>query len=264
MNRKKILIPIIIFTVLIIIVVILLNTGTRYKKLSVNQSKWDSIINSRSENNNLTLESIKFNDYKLIIDESNSILYYSVVNDNRTKYNPDVSFSTAEEKVKLAILKDEITSEKITGNYVFKLIIYNNSQYHIYKLICIDFPILNISYNEKDQERLKNIQVDMYLFNNLSSAINRITRSRGKLDILEDEEYKLSLNMMSPGKNKRKNNISLLNMSQNNEYMLYLANNGTSSENGQHVELFINNKYVGLYLLVDNMRNKIPGDVTHE
>lgn len=255
MSRKKILIPIIIFTAIIILLIIMLTPNTSYNKISINKNKWDSIKSSRMENDSLLLESIKFNDYNLIIDEDKNTVYYSLVNDNKTKYNPDVSFIASDENAKLAILSDEITNEKLENNYEFKIIIYNKSNYHIYNLICMDLPILNITFDYKQNQKEKNIQAQMYLFNNLSNTPNRITKSRCKLDIMEDGEYKLSLTMFSPGKNKRKNNLSLFNMKPEDEYMLYPIDNVENMEkiiDNYNVELFINNKYIGLYTIKGN------------
>ena len=264
MNRKKILIPIIILTVIIILLVIFINPSTRYNKISINEKKWNNIINARTENTNIVLEDIEFNDFNLIIDESNSTLYYSLIEENQTKYNPKVSYKTEEKNIKIAILSDEITDEKIQNNHEFSLIIYNNSEYHIYKLICTSFPILNITYKEDNQTKHKNIPVDIYLFNNLSNTNNRITKSAGRLRIstnneTEEKEYTFSLVMFSPGKNQRDNRISLFNMNPRSKYKLSVIDNNSEKSgvenskekesNKNKVELFINNKYTGLYLL---------------
>ena len=63
----------------------MLNPSNKYSKLSINESKWNSIKQTRIENKNMILEDIVFNDYKLIIDEKNEILYYSLVNDSQNK-----------------------------------------------------------------------------------------------------------------------------------------------------------------------------------
>ena len=60
MSRKKILIPVIVFTAIIIILILILNPSHKYKNLSLNESKWNSIKESRIENKNLVLEDIKF------------------------------------------------------------------------------------------------------------------------------------------------------------------------------------------------------------
>ena len=258
MSKKKMLIPVIFFTSLIVIIIIVLNPSHKYNKLIVSESKWNSIKKARIENKNLVIESIEFNDYKLIIDEKNSILYYSVVNDSKNKYNPIVSYSSNNKNIKLAVLSDEITDEKVKNNYQFKIMIYNEKEYHIYDLQCTDLPILNISYNQDDEINQKNIPMEMYLFDNLSNIPNKITISSGKIKMNEGK-YIFSLHMLTPGKNKRDNRISILNMRPNSEFILTKVNNTLDNlqeqnniniENKKHrVELFLNSEYKGIYYL---------------
>ena len=150
MNKSKILIPIIVFFIVLTILIIVLNPIHKYNRLFVSESKWNSIQESRIENRDLVLDDIKFNDYKLIIDEQNNTIYYSVINDSKNQYNPNVSYSTNSKNVKLVILSDEITDQKVKNNYQFKIMIYNEKEYHIYNLICTDLPIINISYNKDE------------------------------------------------------------------------------------------------------------------
>ena len=253
-NRMKIIIPVIVFTAIIIILIIMLNPSHEYNKLIVSESKWNSIIESRTENNKLTLEDIKFNDYKLIIDEKNNTLYYSLVNDSQNKYNPNVSYRLNNKNVKLAILSEEITDEKVKNNYQFKVMIYDEKEYHIYNLKCTDLPILNISYDKNEEIKQKNIPMEMYLFDNLSNLSNRITISSGNLKVNEDK-YTFSLHMLTPGKNKRDNKLSILNMKPNSEYTLTKLDNSQlqediiNVENKKHrVELFLNSEYKGVYI----------------
>lgn len=259
MSRKKILIPIIILTVLIIVIIILLNRSTRYNKLSINDNKWETIKSARSENKRLVLEDIEFNGYNLIIDEKNNNLYYSLVNDNKTKYNPNVSFKASDKKAKLAILSDEITVEKVKENHSFKLMLYNDSEYHVYNLVCTDLPILNISYKENAENKQKNIPMEMYLFDNLTDKPNRITISSGKLK-KNSNNYTFSLDVMTPGKNIRENRISILNMKPSSEYILKKTNSEEEEtqidmqNTSQRVEFFINNEYIGIYELEHNIR----------
>ena len=254
-NRMKIIIPVVIFTAIIIILIIMLNLSHEYNKLIVSESKWNSIIESRTENNKLALEDIKFNDYKLIIDEKNNTLYYSLVNDSQNKYNPNVSYRLNNKNVKLAILSEEITDEKVKNNYQFKVMIYDEKEYHIYNLKCTDLPILDISYDKNEEVKQKNIPMEMYLFDNLSNLSNRITISIGNLKVNEDK-YTFSLHMLTPGKNKRDNKLSILNMKPNSEYSLTKLDNSQlqediiNVENKKHrVELLLNSEYKGVYSL---------------
>lgn len=248
MNRNKILITIIIFTAIIIFLLIVLSPNTRYKKISISESKWNSIKNSRNENQNLVLEDIKFNDYSLIIDKNSRTLYYSLVNDSKSEYNPNVSYSTKNRNVKLAILSDEITDEKVKSNYKFKIMVYNNEEYNIYDLIYTDLPIVNIKYNENIENKQKNIPMEIYVFNNLANTPNRITISKGKLKINEGGNYTFSLDMITPGNNIRDNKISILNMKPNSHYILTTEESKDANKNHK-VELFINNEYKGIYYL---------------
>lgn len=247
MKRLKIFIPIVILTAVIIILILVFNRSIRYNNLIVSEIKWNSIISTRSENSNLILEDIEFNDYNLIIDESTSTLYYSIINDSQNKYNPNVSFKAAD-NVKTAILSEEITDEKVQNNYEFKIMIYNDTEYHIYKLVCTNYPILNINYKEKVKDN-KSTHVEVYLFDNISDIPRRIMISSGKIKV-NDTGYAFSLNMTTPGKNIRKNKISLFNMKPDSEYVLSEASGETSKTHDSHyVELFINDEHKGVYVL---------------
>lgn len=247
MNKNKILIPIIgvIAIIIIVIMIIVLSPNNRFKAISIGIDKWNSIKSSRTENVNLKLNDIKFDDHKLIIDENNNTIYYSVINNNKNKYNPIVSYATDFDNVKIAFLSDEITDEKVKSGYEFKLMIYNDKDYHIYNLICTDFPILNIRYDKANVNDEKAIPMEMYLFNNLTNMPNKITISGGKFKI-NDNSYTFSLHMITPGKNKRDYAISILNMKPKSEYTLAEVN--AEADNVNHkVMLFLNNEYKGVY-----------------
>ena len=253
MSRRKIIIPVIVFTVVIIFLIIAFNPNYKYNKLIVSESKWNDIKESRLENKNLVLKDIKFNDYKLIIDEKNNMLYYSLVNDSQNKYNPKVEYATNGKNAKMVILSDEITDEKIDSNHQFEMMIYDEREYHVYNLKCTKIPILNISFNKNQYIKEKNIPMEMYLFDNLSNIPNKITISSGKLK-LNDDSYIFSLHMLTPGKNRRDNKLSILNMKPNSEYILTKLDesqmdNKNVDNKKQIVELFLNNEYIGVYSL---------------
>ena len=256
MKKIKELIPIVVLTVIILVLIILLNPNSgRYEKLMVKEDKWSSIIEQRSENDELVLENIKFNDYSLIIDEEKDTVYYSLVNESKTKYNPKVSFEASSKGTKLVALESEITDEKIHSNYEFQMMIYDSKEYHIYRLVCTDFPILSISYQEEvvGKSKEKNIPIDIYLFNNLENASKRVTKSNGKLDIIQnaegESEYRFELFMQSPGRNRRDNPVSVFNMDPHNAYILKQSNVDEEPGRSYKVEVFINNEYQGQYSL---------------
>ena len=257
MSKKKILISLITFTAIIAFLIFMINMSHKYNGLIITEDKWNTIKESRTENVNLILESIEFNGYKLIIDEKNNTLYYSLINESNSKYNPNVSYTTNSNNVKLVVLLDEITDEKVKSNQQFQMMIYDENDYHIYNLKCTDFPILNISYDENEKDKQKNISMKMYLLDNLSDIPNKVIISDGKFKINEDN-YIFSLHMLTPGKNKRNHKISILNMKPHSEYILKPINDVVENEN-HRVELFLNNEYKGVYSL-GYIEEKIPND----
>ena len=183
------------------------------------------------------------------------IVYYHLINENSNKYNPTINFDS--KYLDIAILSDDITNEKIRDNHEFKLIIYNDKEYHIYNLICKDLPIINISYMKKNKKN--NIPIEIYLFDNLKNNSHRVTISGGRLNITDTGDYNFSLILKSPGRNERENPVSLFNMEPRSEYILSPTNtnnialskeiNEEDIKENYLVELFINNEYVGLYSL---------------
>ena len=256
MSRRKIFLSVSIFTAVVIILIIGLNPIHKYNKYFISESKWNSIKDARTENKNLVLEYIEFNDYRLIVDSNNSTVYYSLVNDSKNRYNPNVKYSANYKNAKLVILSNEITDEKVKSDYKFKIMLYTDKEYHIYNLKCTDLPMVNIRYNEDIGNNKKSIPMEIYVFNNLSNTTNKITISNGKFKINKDN-YTFSLHMITPGKNIRDNKISILNMKPNSDYILTAVTNNeelntpTSSKESknQRVEFFINNEYKGMYVL---------------
>ena len=250
MNKNKILIIICAFTSIILIALLIIFKTKNYNSLSISKDKWDSIVNNRNEDLNLKIDNINFNEYELIIDESKSIIYYSIISDSNNSYNPSVKYKS-NNNTKIAILKDELSEEKI-GNYEFKIMIYNDKSYHIYSLICTKFSTLSINYNMNKENRKNNIPINIYLFDNLEDSNNRITRSDGRMNVERNDNYMLHLELLSPGKNVRDNVISIMGMEASSRYILTKINaledsNNTRYEDNHIIELFIDNTYMGLY-----------------
>ena len=286
MSRKKLLILIIFITIVIGIIIAFMNYSTKFKKLQIDQTKWEEIISKRKENDDAKIEKIEFNGYSLIIDEEADKIYYSLINESSNKYSPDVDFETSSEEYSLAILEDPITDAKIKESHEFKLMIYNNEYYHVYSLICTDLPMLNITFdkmvqrpkqagdkllNEKTSQTSANNEIQstnnvqkgekgpmrMWLFNNQSNSTNRVTISEGKMKKNKDSDsYNISLEYLTLGNNIRENEISILNMEPSSKYLLNTLENEASDEeigennaNPNVVNLFVNNRYKGVYTI---------------
>ena len=241
-NKKIILGVVLLFTLILLVVFLILNIKPRLHKYIVSDSKWNTIITDREESASLTLNTILFNDYSLIIDPSDNTIYYSFV-DQSKKYDPLISY-TASSKVKLAI-KEKITKD----NQELELVIYNDQYYHIYTLIVTDLPMIDVTTSDSND-------VSLYIFDNHIDAIQRVVKTKGKFrTISEGEKYSLSLIKESLGHNKRDNELSLFGMSKSHEYIL---NHDSNSE--KMTLLFVNDEYLGVFSIQGRERR----DVIHE
>ena len=190
--------------------------------------------------------------HKLMID--GNTLYYSLIKDSKYSFNPKVSYVANRENVKLAILKDEITIEKVNNDYQFKVMIYDEKEYNTYTLKCTTLSILNINYSEEIGQ--KDIPMEIYLFDNMAHIPNKITISGGRVKA-SDSDIFFSLHILTPGKNRRESPKSILNMRPSKEYVLTPINGEVEEEvgMGRQVELFLNNKYKGRYIIESNEKN---------
>ena len=219
MNKKWLYIGIISFTLVLILIILLIKPRSRYDKYIISSNKWNDIISNKNSGN-IKLDSIKFNDYNLLIDEDNSNIYYSIV-DSNSKYNPLVSYKN--NKYKIAF------NNKLTEEGSIQVLVYNDKNYQIYNLIVTNMPILNVTYNE-DKINKRKIPVDVYLFDNDVGTSNKVLKSKGDLSIIND--------------------ISIFGMDKHNEYVLKV-----SKTSDKYINLFINNKYVGKCSLKHLERN---------
>lgn len=124
--------------------------------------------------------------------------------------------------------------------------VYSDKEYKIYSLICTDMPMLNIISPDEEKGF-----ATIFLMDNLTNKPNKITISDAKINKDEEDNYMISFEMRTPGKNIRKNKVSLFNMPPESDYILEVSKTERSSIN---VELFTNNKYVGKYTLKPMLR----------
>ena len=252
MNKKILLTIILIITIFIIIIIFMTNKGNNYNKLVISNDKWQNIIKERKINSNLKIDSITFNYNSLLIDEDNSIIYYSVV-DTSNKYNPYVSYTLNNKKIKMAF-NNTLSDDLLEDNSSLKVIIYDDSTYHIYNLVLTKYPLLNINY--KDENIKNKVDVELELFDNYINSTKRLIKSNGKLKIINDNEYRFSLKKESLGKNQRNNYISIFGMEKQKEYILKKTNLN-SQDNEKYVRFFINNKYIGLFSIEPNKERSV-------
>ncbi len=239
MTRKKLLIIILVLTLLSTGTILLLKSNTKYNKLVITEDKWNSIINTRNINTSISFENLEFNDYNLLIDNENSIIYYSIV-DSSKKYNPSIKYLT-NKKVHIAI-NSNITDDKLEDSSALKIMLYTAKEYRIYSLVLTKYPILNINYSN---DNMKDVMIE--IFDNDPSSPQRVIKSQGRFKRLDSKTYSFELFKESLGNNKRKNHISIFGMEKRDEYLIKKVEQ--INNNDKYALVFINNKNIGLYSL---------------
>ena len=61
MNKKWLFGIILVLTVLAIVVILLLTASIKYKKLTISEDKWNSIVSNKNMSTSISLKKIKFN-----------------------------------------------------------------------------------------------------------------------------------------------------------------------------------------------------------
>ena len=270
----KRLIEVLILTIIILVLAILLGplSKMKYDNLVIDEETWENIINERNYVEISFINNLKFNNYNLILD--NDTYYYSV-----TSYKPKIDYHS-NNNVKVAF-KKYITDELIKNNETLEMLVYTDTEYNIIKIKCTTLPTLSITYNDEVTKE-EYINMNLSLFDNSKGLIDRLVTSDGLI------KYRGASTMVYPKKGYRinlreddkPNHVSLLGLRKDDDYILYAAyndpekirnvfstklwyetryNNLFNLSNGmeyKYVELFINNKYKGLYALGYPIDNK--------
>ena len=273
---KKIVLLLVFITSFIFLLYLFLSPGSTYNDFVLSQRKIDNLIVSKKKIEDNVVKNMRFNNYDLFYDDSTNTFYYSLIEKRGNAYNPTISYDV-KKQYKLAINK-KITDKVIKENESIQLIFYNNNNYIIYNLKCTTLPLININ-TEKNIGR-EDVKMSVSLFDNRKSSTRRTVLSDGLIhvrgkssSVRPKKSYKISLTNESLGNHKRKNNISLLGMRADDDWILYAPyndqekirnvfasklwydisdNNSFNTKFGyqyKYVELFINNKYHGLYAL---------------
>lgn len=280
MNKEKL--GILVALVSTIILFCLLFSAPNYNDKIIDDTKWNQIIKNREATTDNLINTISFNDYNLFFDTTTQSWYYSLIEGNKSSYNPSIKIKGNTQKIQIAFLNEKITDEIIKNNRAISFMVYSDTHYRVYSLNCTTLPLMNITYNASSSiTKDKDTKMNFTLFDNRNGVANRVVTSDGKIHVrgnstsfFPKKGYRLSLTKESIGNNTRKNHISLLGMRQDDDWILYAAyndqekirnvfatnlwmyscaeNNLWKIRNGmeyRYIELFLNNEYWGLYAL---------------
>lgn len=278
-KRNLICAALIVFSAIVLVSVLLFNyhpRGKPIRDLKKDEKEVEEIISTRSETDKRLEAGVLFNGIELPYDEAGRSYYYSLPENSPSAYTPEASVKGG---VRLAFLSERITDEMIAAGEPLEAIVYNSKEFSRIKIVCTTLPVISLS--TKGEISSDYSSVSMRVYDNRTEAtkpleiLNGKIHTRGNTSLRFDKKaYRISLRDMSPGRNMREYDVSLLGMRKDGDWILYAAYNdqervrnvfstnlwysscGTHNsfgiDNGveyRFVELLINDDYAGLYAL---------------
>lgn len=282
--RKKIGISILVVSVMAgIYLTCFWGRPARYSQCIVDNEQFEDIMTGREKADDL-LDALNFNEETLFWDQNSRTFYYSLIEGDALAYDPMVDLQSGYTDTKLAFLQKQITQEQIQQNQPIYFIAYTDEKYCDYYLKCTTLPLMNIIREESDsrEEILDDpVSVRIKVFDNQREASARFVSSDAMIRIrggstrgYPKRGYRLTLTQESLGNHTRDNDMPLLGMRQDEDWVLYAAYNDQekirnvfscnlwkytcAADNARRIdtgveykylELFLDGQYWGLYAL---------------
>lgn len=237
---------------------------------------------------------IKLDGNACFLEKSKDTYYYSLIKERKSSMNPLVDVAGKDSGLKVSFIDKALAKESIEKNEPLEMLVYNDRYFHIYRLVSTTLPIMNLECKQEICE--EESKMVMTLYDNRSNSASRVIESdgfvrfRGATTLYYPKKgLKISLTQRSPGNNRRNNDISLLGMRQDDDWILYAAYNdqekirnvfshnlweySCAKDNKKNIdagmeykylELFINGEYSGLYAIgspIDEMQMELSGNV---
>lgn len=293
MNRNIVGIIISVISIgLFIAAGLLLLPHSSYSSSLVSNEEFERLKRERTESDVNLATTIEFNDKRIY--QANDTWYYSIIKNDANAYNPNIRIN---DSLKIAINSNTIiNSDAITKGESIDFIVYNSEKYSNYKLAITTLPIVSLHH---DNTIIQSSDVDFKfeLYDNTENAIQRNIHSDGKIHIRGGinagalkSSYRINLRSDSVGEHSRKNDLSLLGMRPDDDWILYSPysdpskvrnilnaelwrqahqdknSNQTASTENRYVEVIDNGNYLGIYALgtpIDNKAANIKNTVTN-
>lgn len=268
----------------------------RFENLMITTEEYNAIIQERTEDELTTHPDIFFDDFSLTYDNLSNTYLYSVIEDSASHYDPLVrTVSTQFNRYDIAVHGDILNDESIRNNETAELILYTDDTYKQFNLSTTTLPIVTINMNEQLEDRDNPIgaldkTAQFTLFDNRPDILpsdrhissQTYVRLRGASSLrFPKNQFRLNMREFSIGGSESNNHLSLLGMREDDDWILYspyndpekmrntLSNNlwydFAASNNpldvvngtqGTFVEVFIDNKYWGIYTLMHPIDRK--------
>lgn len=237
------------------------------------------------ENLNLTTENIlqnlMFNGEALPYDAESSTFYLPLSMESEDWESGELT--SAVDEVSILFTSDFTKVEKldaIANNESFTFLAFTNEEYRYYNIVFTGLPIMNITINEGSLSDSASIDMSLYSSDTKSDWVQHSManiRVRGNTSrSYPKKAYKLELTKYDNSGTLVNNDLSLLNMREDNDWILYAmynddtkirdklsidiwnqfgaTDNQYSSEFGtklEYVELVVNGEYYGIYGLME-------------
>lgn len=287
-NRKRISFCLFFVLAFILILIIALkdDPGERFNDLILDSDEYMSVMDERSETQAL-FEDILFEEQALFYDSTEDYYLYSLPAGEKDILNPYVKIQSTKSNLKIAFCQKKISFELISQNETIDFIVYDENRYQQSHLKCTTLPLMSISTNEEIPYTRDEIPMHMELFDNRQDAQNRTLNSdgsihrRGKSSFNNPKgSYKLTLSYSTPNNPEHSNNLSLLGMPSDDDWILtsmygdserirdvfctnlwadsFAKDNSNKINLGseyKYIEVFINDRYSGIYALGYKLHN---------
>ena len=295
MDKKKIYgLILLVFSVFALL--LLTNKSLGSKRLNDLKLSDDQALGIMAAREDKSFEniSLKLDGNMAFLEKSTDSFFYSMIENHATAMNPLIHVIGKDQGLKAAFYGRALSKESVENNEALKLIVYNDKYFHEYKLVTTTLPIMNLDCKKEISE--EDSKMEMTLYDNRANSSSRVIKSDGLIRFrgattlyYPKKGLKLSLTQKSVGNNRRNNDISLLGLRQDDDWILYAAYNdqekvrnvfshnlweySCAKDNSRHIdagmeykylELFVNGQYYGLYALgspIDEMQLELSGDV---
>ncbi len=265
-----------------------------YSRLISTEEEIRQIKSIRTETDKELLDEITFDNFPLLFDELTSRWFCSISPDT-DHADPAVDYSPRGSKVHIAF-----SGELKPGDYV-PFTAYTDTEYRNYTLAVTTLPLIHIRSTETDYLTGIDINeihpVTFSLYDNRPDSLYPVVNSDAAIHIrgngsryYDKKSFRLSLTRREAGKEIKENQIPLLGLRQDGDWILYAAyndqekireifssnlwlrscgdDNSFGLKNGmeyRYAELFWNREYCGLYALgypIDAKQMGVQPDVT--
>lgn len=266
-------------------------------EVRADRTELESLKTERQEREKDLQLDLYFNEQKLIFDELSNTYFYPVVGEGNQAFNPRIKAQAHNDSgYRIIIAGEEINAETIRQNHTHTVFVYGDDWFQEFDLVVTTLPVLSIHLddpivNQEVGDQNKDVTISLFDTDPTATPTQQHIVSKAQIRhrgatsrIHPQKQFRLSLKVMSLGRNIRNNHLSLLGMREDDDWILYapysdaekarntLSNNlwfDTMADNnrfdikngieGKYVELFINDRYWGIYTLMHPLDEKQLG-----